>query len=121
MLAYVFWHRRRAGVDVAVYEAALVEFHRRLGAEAVEGFHGSSVFATERGYMDWYQLEGAFALDALNVAAVTGPMQQPHQAVADLTGEMTGGLYRLVDGTWRRQMVLGPEPELSEPEGRRVF
>lgn len=121
MLAYVFWHRPRASVDVAAYEAALVEFHRRLGAEAVEGFHGSSVFATEGGYVDWYYLEAAFALDALNVAAVSGPMQQPHGAVAALTGEMTGGLYRLVEGTWRRQMVLGPDAELPEPGGRRVY
>jgi hypothetical protein len=122
VLAYVFWHRPRPGVDVAAYEAALVEFHRRLGAEAVEGLHGSSVFATEDGgYVDWYHLEAAFALDALNVAAVSGPMQAPHEAVAALTGEMTGGLYRLLDGTWRRQMVLGPVPELPEPGGRRLF
>lgn len=121
MLAYVFWHRPGPGVEAATYEAALVEFHRRLGGEAVEGFHGSKVFTTELGYVDWYYLEGTFALDALNVAAVSGPMQQAHGAVAALTGEMTGGLYRQAEGTWRRQMVLGPEPELAEPGGRRVF
>lgn len=129
MLAYVFWHRPRAGVDAGAYETALVAFHEALGREALEGVHGSAALAVEDlpwlggpGYEDWYHLEASFALDTLNAAAVTGPMTEPHRAVASLTGAMVGGVYRQVEGVWRRQMVLGPIPELRGPEssaGRR--
>lgn len=32
MLAYVFWHAARSGVENAVYEATLVHFHAALAA-----------------------------------------------------------------------------------------
>lgn len=131
MLAYVFWHRPREGVEAGAYEAALKDFHARLGEEALEGVHGSRVYAVGSlpwlggapGYEDWYHLEASFALDTLNAAAVSGAAGDAHRAVAAMTGPMTAGLYRLVDDVWRRQMVLGPLPELPEPDepasGRR--
>lgn len=142
MLAYVFWHRPGGGVDAAAYESALADFHRRLGEEALEGFHGSGSFSVDRlpwlpggrAYEDWYLLEGSFALDILNTAAVTGAMTEVHGDVAALTAAMAAGLYDLVEGEgwsgaraswlserpgkvssgaalWRRQMVLGPTPQ----------
>ena len=129
MLAYVFWHRPREGVEEAAYEAALVDFHAGLDGEALEGVHGSATFALDglpwlggAGYEDWYFVEASFALDTLNQAAVTGSLGEKHRAIAELTGPMTAGLYRLVEGAWRRQMVLGPVPELPDPRraaGRR--
>ncbi|HEX6487305.1 MAG TPA: hypothetical protein VF137_00325 [Candidatus Dormibacteraeota bacterium] len=85
-------------------------------------------------YEDWYLLEGSFALDIINRAAVTGVMTGPHHGAASLTGSMAAGLYQLVAGEgakgetatwlnerpasieagaslWRRQMVLGPTPQ----------
>jgi hypothetical protein len=122
MLAYVFWHRPRAGVDTARYEAALVAFHRELAGEALDGVHGSATYASESGYEDWYFVEASFALDTLNTAAAGGRLAEFHSAVAALTGDMSAGLYRDVDGTWTRQMVLGPEPQLPrERPGRRLF
>jgi len=129
MLAYVFWHRPREGVNVASYEAELREFHARLGEEALEGVHGTATYAVDDlpwlggpGYEDWYFLEASFALDTLNAAAVTGRVEEAHRPIAALTGGMAAGLYRLTDGVWRRQMVLGPTPELpqvtTESDGR---
>jgi hypothetical protein len=122
MLAYVFWHRPRAGVDAETYEAALIAFHQELAQEALDGVHGSAVYATDSGYEDWHFVEASFALDTLNTAAVSGRMAGFHRAVAELTAEMSAGLYRDADGAWRRQMVLGPEPELPrERPGRRLY
>lgn len=125
MLGYVFWHRPRADVEPARYEEAHAAFHAALADEAVEGFHGSSSYAVPGlpwldgdGYEDWYLLEGFFALDPLNRAAVSGPMEEPHRAVASLTGSMAAGLVALVQGvpehealaTWFRK----PEGESYE-------
>lgn len=118
MLAYVFWHRPRKGVDPAAYETALVAFHRALAEEALDGVHGSACYAAGGGYEDWYFIEASFALDTLNTAAVSGRMTEHHHAAAALAGEMSAGLYREAEGTWRRQMVLGPAPELPGPQGR---
>jgi len=138
MLAYVFWHRPRSGA--ADYEPALMDYHRALAAEAVEGFNGSSSYRVaglpwlggDPGYEDWYLLEAAWAIDPLSEAAVSGRMQGPHRRIASQTGAMTAGLYRLEEGEpaayphaawfgrpvpevpgsrWRRQLVLGPTPE----------
>jgi hypothetical protein len=148
MLAYVFWHRPR---EAAGYEAAVVDYHRALAEEAIEGFHGSSSHRAggvpwlegEPVYEDWYLLEAAWAIDPLGDAAVSGRMQGAHRRVAALTGAMTAGLYKLVEGEpvdaphaawfgrpvpkisgslWRRQLVLGPTPEfcLLTPEAAPI-
>jgi hypothetical protein len=134
VLAFVFWHRPRAGVDSGDYEAALLRYHDRLAEEALEGVHGSAVYALADvpwlgapGYEDWYFVEASFALDTLNAGAVSGPLRELHDAVAALTGPMAGGLYRLHEercaggAVWRRQMVLGPVSELCRPGAARLL
>lgn len=106
MLAYLFWHRPRSGADQAVYEKLLVEFHDRLTRCAPPGLVAAGSFAIgavpwlgERaGYEDWCLMEGTWAMDPLNAAAISGAMQSPHDSVAALMDEGHGGLYTLIWG-----------------------
>ena len=104
MLAYVFWHTPR-DVDVARYESGLVAFHRALAASPPEGFASSCSLRVDRPpwlpegaahYLDWYVVAGFGALDALNKAAVSGPRERPHDAVAALAGAGTAGVLGLL-------------------------
>lgn len=106
MLAYVFWHRPRADVPAQDYEEALLSFHEALRAEEVAGFTGSAPFrlpepvpwlSDKPGYADWYHVDDAAALDALNEAAVTAGRKMPHDAVAAMMEEGWGGLYDAMD------------------------
>ena len=107
MLAYVFWHERRADADDAAYRADLGEFHRRLTATALPGFVGSRSFAIEtlpwrdEGgalFEDWYVLSGSAELDRLDEIAVSGDRSAPHDRLAPAVAWGTGGLYRLRAG-----------------------
>ena len=42
MLAYLFWHRAAAGVELTAYEQALERFHRSLAHRPPSGFRGSA-------------------------------------------------------------------------------
>jgi hypothetical protein len=98
MLAYVFWHKPRDGVDPAVYEAHLATFHAALGlrsrAERVRG----APWLTGDGYADWYFAEDWEALGDLNRLAVSGGAAGPHAAVAALMGWGAGSVMALVRG-----------------------
>lgn len=113
MLAYVFWHWPKEGVVRWFYERDLADFHRALARVKPEGFQRSVVFRSSGAswlphgtlaYEDWYLLEGSFALDALNTAAVTGECQEPHDRAARAAAGGTAGLYRLRAG----------EPQVAE-------
>ena len=87
MLAYVFWHWPRPGVDAQSYVDHLVSFHRTLNENRFAGFHGSRVFrirgvswldTTGDAYEDWYLLDDSSALDRINEAAVSGACEAPH-------------------------------------------
>jgi hypothetical protein len=106
MLAYLFWHRPRIDADKAVYEKLLIEFHDRLSRCAPPGFVAAGSFAIgpvpwlgERpGYEDWCFMEGTWAMDPLNAAAISGATQSPHDGVAALMEEGHGGLYTQIWG-----------------------
>jgi len=107
MLAYVFWHERRADAEDAAYRADAAEFHRRLTATGLPGFAGSRTFAIETLpwrddcgalFEDWYVLSGSGELDRLDEIAVSGDRAAPHDRLASAVAWGAGGLYRLRAG-----------------------
>jgi hypothetical protein len=107
MLAYVFWHWPQPEIDRGVYEEHLREFHQTLAANKSSGFQQSVVFrirgaswlnTSDEAYEEWYLLDDSAAMDPLNVAAVSGACEEPHNRVAREAADGTGGLYRLRDG-----------------------
>ncbi len=115
MLAYVFSHRPAAGVDVAVYEAALNRFHAALAGAPPAGFVSSSTFKVGDRYSDWYLVDGSAALDVLNAAAVSGVRTTAHNDAAHMAVDAVGKLYTLVSG----EPAAGPgfEIQFSKPAG----
>lgn len=98
MLAYLFWHRPRPGVEREEYEEAQRQFHALLEVE-------SACFRLERlpfeeggGYEDWYLVEGWAALGELNRAAVDPRRRGGHDRAAALVGDGWGGVYACVRG-----------------------
>jgi hypothetical protein len=110
-------------------------------------------FAPRSGYEDWYLIEDWSAIGLLGSTAISGVHGARHLATARLTGEGWGGVYALARGVprppagvrwvqkpqgeglevllereraqsaWRRQLVLGPAPEIclaEEPSADRV-
>jgi hypothetical protein len=106
MLAYVFWHAAPSSSATADYERRLLQFHHALANAKVPGLLGNASYAIsqtpwleEPGYEDWAWLEGSWALDTLNERALSGAMNQPHNAIAQVTKHGGfGGLYYLVAG-----------------------
>jgi hypothetical protein len=49
-------------------------------------------------FEDWYVLENSAALDAINMAAVSGRCEAPHDEVAAWSRDEATGLYRLRGG-----------------------
>lgn len=104
MLAYVFTHRSASGIDDAAYATRLIAFHRALAATPPAGFIASRVWHLKTGplgraFEDWYLVTDWAALGELNDAAVTGERKAPHDAVAALSGDGAGAIYRLSHGT----------------------
>jgi len=107
LLAYVFWHVPRAGIEAREYELAHCAFHDELRASGVQGMRGVRIFRLDgipwldgaAGYEDWHLLDDSSALDLLNRAAVSEARQRPHDRVAALAGAGTAGLYGLRMGT----------------------
>lgn len=108
MLAYVFWHERRADADDAAYRADLAELHHRLAAAGPPGMLGSRTFAIDARpwrdddgaalFEDWYLVDGSAQLDALDQLAVSGDRSVPHDRLASAVAWGAGGLYRLRAG-----------------------
>ena len=108
MLAYVFWHWPKPGVDLAAYAANLRTFHKTLGDNKPPGFQHSTVFSIEGAnwldtkgpvFEDWYLIDNSAAMDRINEAAVTGACELPHNVVAVDAAGGTAGLYRLRQGS----------------------
>lgn len=108
MLAYVFWHQRKSKVAREEYQQKLLAYHQILQQQQPQGFLFSFVLVSpsvpwmaERSevYEDWYVVKNSAALDSLDEAAVTGICREPHNQVARLADNGTGGLYRLKGAT----------------------
>jgi hypothetical protein len=104
MLAYVFWHWPTADHPAAEYEQLQREFHAALARAASPGFLRSYAFNVggearwlggAPAYADWYLVEDSAALDPLNVAAVSGMSEQPHDGVARAMAAGAGSLFAL--------------------------
>lgn len=115
MLAYVFFHRAAAGVEIPAYEAALRRFHGLLAKGPPPGFTGSNTYRIGAGYADWYLIERSAALDPLNEAAVTGARSSTHDAVAHMSADGAGKLLALISG--RAGIEPGFEIRFSKPVG----
>ena len=104
MLAYVFWHVRRAGVTAPEYEAAHRTFHDTLWETPVPGLLALRIHRLQEipwlapgqgGYEDWHLLENSAGLDVLNEAAVTRARLAVHDRIAGMAANGTAGLYGL--------------------------
>lgn len=141
MLAYVFWHRPKEGVDRVAYEAAQRAFHERIGMPSACFRLTRLPFSRKGGYEDWYLVGGWAGLGGLNEAAVDVSRRSSHDRAAEMAAEGWGSVYELVRGLarvpvgarwldkrrgrpaaefldskdaesiWRRQLALGPAPE----------
>jgi hypothetical protein len=107
MLAYVFWHWPAAQTDPTAYQNALIHFHSTLAKQKPAGFLFSRCLLLASApwlgrdaatYEDWSLVENSAALDPLNIGAVTGACQEPHQQVAHWTIGSGAGLYQLRAG-----------------------
>jgi len=126
MLAYVFWHAVPDTLVAAEYEKTLLHFGQALAKAKIAGLLDNASYAIDQtpwlgepGYEDWAWLEGSWALDALNERAVSGAMEQSHNAIAQMTKHGGfGALYYLVAGNHK---VPGDSRVmwLSRPRGIR--
>ena len=102
MLAYVFWHWPSPEHAAADYDALQRAFHAALAQTAPHGFQRSFAFRLDGrapwlggtpAYADWYLVDDSAALDPLNVAAVSGICEAPHNAVARAMAAGAGSLF----------------------------
>ncbi|MBL8230611.1 MAG: hypothetical protein JNL98_19120 [Bryobacterales bacterium] len=110
MIAYIFWHVPRAGVDDAIYTARLARFQEELeqAGPNVTGLSAEPasfrlddvawIAAGRSVYLDLYVMDGTAQMEILNTAAVSGDCKLPHDAVAELYGKGAGSLYQIRAG-----------------------
>jgi hypothetical protein len=101
LLAYLFWHRPRPGVEQLEYEEAQRQFHALLEV-------ASACFRLERlpfderpGYEDWYLVENWQELGELNTAAVDARRKAGHDRAAAMALDGWGALYASLRGPAR--------------------
>jgi hypothetical protein len=95
-LAYVFWHRPRAGVVPEDYEAALEAFHAVVGVPSWFSRLARTPWLDEPGwYEDWYLVDDWAALGTLNETAVRGAREAPHNRAAAAAADGIAGIYAL--------------------------
>jgi hypothetical protein len=115
VLAYVFWHRPRAGVEAGDYATALRAFHERVGVPSWFAALARPPWGEDAGWFeDWYLVEDWNGLGRLSEHAVSGPRRPPHDHVAGMAGEGIAGIYARLAGR--------PEPPawigwVAKPEG----
>jgi hypothetical protein len=115
LLAYVFSHRLADAAHASAYEDSLRQFHEQLATAAIDGFIASATFAVGTGYSDWYLLESSAAMDALNVAAISGPRAPAHDSAARMASDGVGKLLSLAVGS--PSLAAGFEVRFGKPTG----
>ena len=112
MLAYVFWHWKRAEIAAGDYESRQRAFHDALASTSSSLVLGSYsagvsnlswVAEGSEAYEDWYLIGDFAALGRLNEAAVSASRAAPHAAAAAVAAGGTAGLYGLRRGAGLRQ------------------
>jgi hypothetical protein len=99
MLAYVFWHRPRPGVESEAHEEAQQAFHSSLGVTSASFRVAELPFGGgESGYEDWYLVEHWQGLGDLNRAAVDPTRRPGHDRAASHSADGWGAIYALVRG-----------------------
>jgi hypothetical protein len=110
LLAYVFWHWKRAEVAWAEYEDRQRGFHAALAASPSSGFVESFSVgvsnapwtASRDAYEDWYFVQDFGSLGVLNEAAISGSRLQPHDVAASVAAGGVAGVYGLQRGAAQR-------------------
>lgn len=98
MLAYLFWHQPRRGVEAEEYEEAQRRFLARLQVPSACFRLERLPFGSGGGYEDWYLVEDWAQLGELNAAAVDARRRGDHDRAAALVGEGWGAVYKHVRG-----------------------
>ena len=98
MLAYLFWHRPRRGVEAGEYEEAQRRFHTKLEVPSACFRLEELPFEAGTGYEDWYLVEDWQQLGELNALAVDAIHRPDHDRAATLAGEGWGAVYASIRG-----------------------
>jgi hypothetical protein len=99
VLAYLFWHQPRPGVDPLAYEQSQRPFHASLETTSACFRVAKLPFGDrESGYEDWYLVDNWEELGDLNRAAVDSPSLPDHDRAASMSAHGWGGIYSLVHG-----------------------
>lgn len=103
MVVYLFWHWPE---DPTGYEEGLEEFHRRLLGARLPGLRASATYrvgglpwlGADRGYEDWYLVDGFADLATINQEAVAPGLRPLHDRLARAASGGIGGLYAVHAG-----------------------
>jgi hypothetical protein len=124
MLAYLFWHEPRPGLDETEYTALLQSFHAALAGAPPAGFRRSWSVRLQRApweggpagiFEDWYLVDDWTAIGNLNDNATKAPRDEAHREIASRATNGRGAIYRFDHGT-----LEGPAPWagwLPKPDG----
>jgi hypothetical protein len=124
MLAYLFWHEPRPGVDEEQYVSLLQAFHAVLAEAPPPGFRRSWSVRLQRApwddgpagiFEDWYLVDDWTAIGQLNENATKAPRDDAHHEIARRATNGRGAIYRFDHGS-----LDGPAPWagwLPKPDG----
>lgn len=99
MLAYLFWHRPLAGIELEPYEDSLRAFHASLGVESASFRLRELPFGSGKsGYEDWYLVDGWAELGKLNGSAVDPLRLGDHDRAASMSADGWSAVYSLLRG-----------------------